>query len=100
MTTAAPPTSQTRLRFPSLTETQTTLAVFAIAFVVFAACVPRVTTRLDPVTGDEPFYLMTAYSMLHDHDIDETNNFANHDWLRFYPDYPLPQTWQGWPVRR
>ncbi|MCA1667575.1 MAG: hypothetical protein LC793_09350, partial [Thermomicrobia bacterium] len=51
----------------------------------------------DPVTGDEPFYLMTAYSMLHDHDIDETNNFANHDWLRFYPSYPLPRGWQGWP---
>jgi hypothetical protein len=85
------------LRFPSFTETQTALAVFVIAFVVFAACIPRITTRLDPVTGDEPFYLMTAYSMLHDHDIDETNNFANRDWLRFYPTYPLPKNWQGWP---
>ena len=65
------------------------LAVFIAAFVIFAACIPRITTRLDPVTGDEPFYLMTAYSLLHDHDIDETNNFANHDWLRFYPSYPL-----------
>lgn len=97
MTTATPPAARTRLRFPSMTETQTALAVFIVAFVVFAACIPRITTRLDPVTGDEPFYLMTAYSMLHDHDIDETNNFANRDWLRFYPQYPLPSDWQGWP---
>jgi hypothetical protein len=49
------------------------------------------------VTGDEPFYLMTASSILHDHDIDETNNFANRVWLRFYPTYPLPDDWRGWP---
>jgi hypothetical protein len=97
MKTAAPPARRTRLPFPALTELQTAIAVFAIAFVLFAACIPRITTYLDPVTGDEPFYLMTAYSMLHDHDIDETNNFANRDWLRFYPAYPLPGDWQGWP---
>jgi hypothetical protein len=99
MTTTARPETQARfrLRLATFTDHQIALAVFVIAFLIFAACIPRITTRLDPVTGDEPFYLMTAYSILHDHDIDETNNFAAHDWLRFYPSYPLPRNWQGWP---
>ncbi len=97
MTTAMRPAPRVRFGIPSLTETRVAVAVFVIAFALFAACIPRITTRLDPVTGDEPFYLMTAYSILHDHDIDETNNFANRDWLRFYPSYPLARDWQGWP---
>ncbi|HEY8293066.1 MAG TPA: hypothetical protein VIG44_11290 [Thermomicrobiales bacterium] len=99
MTTLARPDTNARfrLRLAALTDAQIATAVFVIAFCLLAACIPRITTRLDPVTGDEPFYLMTAYSMLHDHDIDETNNFAQHDWLRFYPSYPLPPDWQGWP---
>lgn len=97
MTTAIRPDLQRRFRLAGMSEMQVALAVFAAAFIVFAACIPRITTRLDPVTGDEPFYLMTAYSLQHDHDIDETNNFANRDWLHFYPSYPLPRDWQGWP---
>ncbi len=88
---------RTPTRFAALTEPRTTLAVFAVALVIFAACIPRITTHLDPVTGDEPFYLMTADSLIHDRDIDETNNFANRDWLRFYPAFPLARDWQGWP---
>lgn len=91
------PAARARFRPASLADHQIATAVFAVAFLIFAACIPRITTRLDPVTGDEPFYLMTAYSLLHDHDIDETNNFAERDWLRFYPSYPLPRDWQGWP---
>jgi hypothetical protein len=97
MTTAVRPPIRSRFRFAAISERRVMWAVFLAAFAIFAACIPRITTRLDPVTGDEPFYLMTAYSILHDHDIDETNNFANHDWLRFYPSYPLPRDWQGWP---
>lgn len=97
MTTTIRPTVAKRQTRLTISEAQTACAVFVIALLIFAACIPRITTRLDPVTGDEPFYLMTAYSILHDHDIDETNNFANHDWLRFYPTYPLAKDWQGWP---
>jgi len=64
------------------TDFRIALAVCAVAFVLFAACIPRITTFLDPVTGDEPFYLMTAYSILHDGDIDETNNFIHRSRLR------------------
>ncbi len=97
MSTLARPETRGRLRLAAFTDQQIAIAVFGIALLIFAACIPRITTRLDPVTGDEPFYLMTAYSILHDHDIDETNNFAERDWLRFYPSYPLPRDWQGWP---
>lgn len=86
-----------RFRLGMPTDQQVTVAVFVVAFLILAACIPRITTRLDPVTGDEPFYLMTAYSMLHDHDINEANNFAERDWLHFYPPFPLPRGWQGWP---
>ena len=97
MTTTAPVTPRAGLRPLRLSERRTALAVFVLAFALFAASIPRLTTFLNPVTGDEPFYLMTAYSILTDGDIDETNNFANRDWLRFYPTYPLAQDWQGWP---
>ncbi len=96
-TTTAPVTPRAGVYPPVLTEARSALAVFVVAFALFAACIPRLTTFLNPVTGDEPFYLMTAYSLIHDRDIDETNNLANRDWLRFYPEYPLSQNWQGWP---
>lgn len=54
--------------------------------------------RLDPLTGDEPFYVMTAISMFRDHDLDESNNFANRDYDEFYPPDPLPAGWRGWPA--
>ncbi|MDQ6908216.1 MAG: hypothetical protein M3176_15450 [Chloroflexota bacterium] len=97
MSTLTRPDTRRHFHFAVLTDEKIAIAVFIAAFLLFAACIPRITTRLDPVTGDEPFYLMTAYSLLHDRDIDETNNFAARDWLRFYPSYPLAKDWQGWP---
>ena len=71
MTTTTAPKTEHHRGLGTLTEIEIALAVFVAAFLIFAACIPRITTRLDPVTGDEPFYVMTAYSLLHDHDIDE-----------------------------
>lgn len=79
-------------------DARTAFAVFVVAFALFAACIPRITTFLDPVTGDEPFYLMTACTILHEGTIDETKTFAAHDWLRFYPAFPLPKNFPGWPI--
>ena len=45
------------------------LLVFLVSFLVLALFTPRVTTYLDPTTGDEPFYLMTAISILKDGDL-------------------------------
>lgn len=35
-------------------------------------------------TGDEPHYLLTAHSLVHDFDLDLTNNYNQFDYLGFY----------------
>ena len=47
---------------------------------IYTAFVPRITAYLNPLTGDEPFYVMTALSLAHDHDLNETNNYAQGDY--------------------
>lgn len=69
-----------------------------LAGIFFLAMLPLVLRHLDPVTGDEPFYLMTAISVVRDGDLDESNNYANRDYEEFYPPDPLPSSWQGWPA--
>ncbi len=62
------------------------------------------------VTGDAPHYILMADSLVHDHDVDLANNYANRDWLRFYdrdlepqvPDQPdgrqVPEHKPGLPL--
>lgn len=61
------------------------LTAWVIVWLVLLALLPNILDKLDPVTGDEPFYLVTAISLLHDHDLDETNNYANKDYWEFAP---------------
>lgn len=79
-------------------EQRALLVVFAVAALVLALLGPHFATRLDPLTGDEPFYVMTAISIVRDGDLDETNNYDNRDYDEFYPSDPLPPDWQGWPA--
>ena len=83
------------------------LVVFIVSFMVLALFTPRVTTYLDPTTGDEPFYLMTAISILKDGDLNECNNYTQHDELALYPPgagfgangqgfVNFPPNWVGW----
>ena len=74
------------------------LAVIAAAGLIYALTIPNVLTRLNPLTGDEPYYVMTAISLLRDRDLNEANNYANRDYLEFYPADPLPAGWRGWPA--
>lgn len=74
-----------------------TLIVLA-CLCVYALCIGRITTRLSPLTGDEPFYVMTILSLTRDGDLDERNNYAQGDYNSFYPPDPLPANWQGWPA--
>lgn len=73
------------------------LYVVLLAFLLLAVTLPNVLTRLDPLTGDEPFYVMTGISLLRDRDLDETNNYAQRDYDEFYPPNPLPADFRGWP---
>lgn len=74
------------------------LAVMGVTAIFYAAMLSPVLEHLDPITGDEPFYVMTAISIVRDRDLDETNNYANRDFEEFYPEEPLPAGWRGWPA--
>jgi hypothetical protein len=61
------------------------LLAWAAAWLIFLALLPNILDKLNPVTGDEPFYLVTAISLLHDRDLDEANNYAKKDYWLFAP---------------
>jgi hypothetical protein len=74
--------------------------VFFITFIIFALVTPRILTYLNPVTGDEPFYLMTATSILKDRDLNECNNYRQRDETALYPPAmisrnAMPDDWLG-----
>ncbi len=69
-----------------------------LTLAVCLAWLPHVTERLNPLTGDEPFYVMTAISLVEDADLEETNNYANRDYARFYPAIgPTAKGWSAYP---
>lgn len=81
------------------------------AFAVYLALWPHFSARLDPLTGDEPFYVMTAISLIEDGDLDQSNNYTAVTVFgeqgpyvlhafdeRLNPPDPLPTDWQGWPA--
>lgn len=77
--------------------------VLVSTFLFLAILAPRIIAYLSPLTGDEPFYLMTAISMIEDRDINECNNYRQREEARFYPETVitsrlLPNGWVGWPA--
>ncbi len=98
------------IQISSLPRSAFPLIVGALVLVFLLALWPRFAERLNPLTGDEPFYVMTSISLLHDLDLDESNNYTavelqgNSGPYTLYafdeslnPDDPLPPNWQGWP---
>lgn len=73
------------------------LAAIGLPVLALVLLMPHWFRHLDPLTGDEPFYVMTAISMWNDHDLNEANNYTERDYDSFYPADPLPAAWQGWP---
>ncbi len=80
-----------------MTAHRWTIAAVSMPIFVLLLLMPHWFRHLDPLTGDEPFYVMTAMSMWNDHDLNEANNYENRDYDSFYPAQPLPGNWQGWP---
>ncbi|HEX8229360.1 MAG TPA: hypothetical protein VF826_08610 [Chloroflexia bacterium] len=77
------------------------VSIFLVTFAVLALFAPRIMTHLNPVTGDEPFYMMTAISIWEDGDLNECNNYRQTDEARFHPAFydpwmGYPEGWQGW----
>ncbi|HET8631593.1 MAG TPA: hypothetical protein VFL91_29580 [Thermomicrobiales bacterium] len=72
-------------------------AAIVVAFLaVYALFAPQVMRSLAPLTGDEPFYVVTALTIWRDHTLDETKSYAERYYDAFYPPDPLPVDWQGW----
>ncbi len=67
------------------------LLVFIVSLAVFVCLTPRFTEKLYFPTGDEPYYLLIAHSLVHDHDIELTNNFDNADYWHYYPGELYPR---------
>lgn len=67
------------------------LLVFAISLAVFVRLTPRIIEKMYFPTGDEPYYLLIAHSLIHDRDIELSNNFANEDYWHYYPGELYPR---------
>jgi hypothetical protein len=77
------------------------VSIFVVTFLALALFAPRIMTHLNPVTGDEPFYMMTAISIWKDGDLNECNNYRQMDEVAFHPAFyepwlGYPEGWQGW----
>ncbi|MDQ2946267.1 MAG: hypothetical protein M3Y27_10055, partial [Acidobacteriota bacterium] len=79
--------------------------IFLVSLLALTVLDRRITTYLDPTTGDEPFYLMTAMSIARDFDLNECNNYRQRDEAALYPEFytsanggsaRFPVEWKGW----
>lgn len=61
------------------------LLVCLVIFVVLVFFNLGIATREMPPTGDEPHYLVTALSLVKDHDLSLQNNYLNRQYRAFYP---------------
>jgi hypothetical protein len=59
------------------------VGIFLGAFLPYLFLGAHVTTAMS-ATGDEPYYLLVAHSLLHDGDTDLADNFSRQDYLSFY----------------
>jgi len=73
--------------FPRLIAT----LVFLVSLLIFASITPGFMTKVMWPTGDEPYYLLIAHSIIHDHDIDLQNNFDRQDYFHYYPGELYPR---------
>ncbi len=61
------------------------LVVFLASFLIYFISTEHLFTSVRFPTGDEPYYLLIAHSLVHDGDFELTNNFANRDYNAYYP---------------
>lgn len=95
---ASPPVAGPAGRAERMALIGSRVALFFLFFFAYTLFAPRFMRYLDPLTGDEPYYVMTALSIMRDGDLNEAQNYAQRDYLSFYPPEPLPQNWVGWPA--
>jgi hypothetical protein len=82
-----------------LAKRASSITVYAvIAWVIFSLLVPtgswRVVTR--PLMGDEPYYLLVSYSLIHDRNINLEDNYLRGDSLSFTDKKLSPQLFDSY----
>lgn len=78
-----------------LSSKQVSIRIFILIFLVFSVLASGLFFPPQPLTGDEPHYMIMSVSMLHDWDIDLFNNYQEQDYLKFYPGYLETHAYQG-----
>jgi len=61
------------------------LVLFGAALLVYILLLTGWVVPAQPLTGDEPHYLLISKSLLKDGDINLFNNYQNKDYLEYYP---------------
>ncbi len=59
------------------------LLLFVVALIIYNAGALVMNSQGITFSGDEPHYLLIAHSLLHDGDIDLTNNYAQQDYQKY-----------------
>lgn len=75
-----------------LKESHILIAVFIITLGYYSVLHQLMIVPRHQLSGDEPEYLLIAYSLMHDFDLDLKNNFAQRHYQEFFP-YPLSPHW-------
>ena len=65
--------------------------IFLLSFAVYFVSTEHLFETVRWPTGDEPYYLLIAHSLVNDHDFELTNNFNNVDYWRYYPGELYPR---------
>ncbi|MDP2935409.1 MAG: glycosyltransferase family 39 protein, partial [Dehalococcoidia bacterium] len=93
--TAGPP-AEAHPGMAGLSDRLWPVLVFGLTLVSLLVLTPQFVAELDPPTGDEPFYLQMAQSLINDGDFEMTNNYEQRDYLEFYPKDTSSPDFRGW----
>jgi hypothetical protein len=71
------------------------LHLFLLTFFIYLLLASGFVARLEHLSGDEPHYLVLTHSILKDHDLEVSNNYAHKDYYSFYPGELEPAAHRG-----
>ena len=67
------------------------LLVFLTSLAFYGWMADNLIAKVFYPTGDEPYYLVMAHSLIHDHDLELTNEFADRIYWDYYPGELYPR---------
>jgi len=82
-------------RFKALSLRKKLVFLFLAAFAVYNLAAFALVSQGITFSGDEPYYLLSADSLLYDKDINLANNYADQDYFHFYSKEDAPKKGLG-----